>query len=120
MYPINNDYINDNPEFDDSLHEAMKNAGFVFPENENDLDHLIAKFSQTKTIIPGELNDPLLILKRGLLSVNSDFNTSTDDTIDANLAQAAREGGTIEIEVKNQMIKDRKSAEDERGNQQDK
>ncbi|MES2457890.1 MAG: hypothetical protein V4594_20190 [Bacteroidota bacterium] len=122
MHPIHNDYLNekDDPEFNDSLLDSMKRAGYVFPETEEELDYVIDKFNNSKVIIPDDLNDPTSILKQGLLTVKTDFNSSTDQDVDINLAQAAREGGIIEEDVKSQMNKDRKTAEDERRNKETK
>lgn len=121
MYPINNDNINEreDPEFDHSLYESLKKAGYAFPENEEDIDRLLENFKKAKCVAPTDFDNPLTILKDGFLSVTTDFNTSRDDQIDANLAQAAREGGTIEDDVDSQMKKDRKTAEDERRNSKD-
>lgn len=122
MHPIHNDYLNekDDSEFNDSLLDSMKRAGYVFPETEEELDYVIDKFNNSKVIIPDDLNDPTSILKQGLLTVKTDFNSSTDQDVDINLAQAAREGGIIEEDVKSQMNKDRKTAEDERRNKETK
>jgi hypothetical protein len=122
MHPIHNDYLNekDDPEFNDSLLDSMKRAGYVFPETEEELEYLIEKFNKSKIVLPDELNDPILILKQGLLTVKTDFSSSTDEDVDINLAQAAREGGTIEEDVKSQMNKDRKAAENERRNKETK
>jgi len=121
MYPINNDNINEreDPEFDHSLYESLKKAGYVFPENEEDIDQLLENFKKAKCVAPTDFDNPLTILNDGFLSVTTDFNTSRDDEIDANLAQAAREGGSIEEDVDSQMKKDRKAAEDERRNNKD-
>jgi hypothetical protein len=121
MYPIDNDNINEreDPEFNHSLFESLKNAGYVFPENEEDIDRLLANFKKAKCIAPSDFEDPLTVLKNGFLSVTTDFNSSRDKEIEANLAQAAREGGTIDDDVDSQMKKDRKAAEDERRNRED-
>ncbi len=120
MQPIYNDYLNekDDPEFNDSLKDSLKKAGYDFPETEEELDYLIEKFNKTNVVVPDELDDPIAILKQGMLSVKTDFNSSTDQEVDINLAQAAREGGTIDDEVKNQMNMDRKAAENGRRNKE--
>ncbi len=122
MHPINNNDINDqqDPDFDYSLFESLKNAGYIFPENEEDIDRLLENFKMSKCVAPVDFNDPATILDNGFLSVKADFNDSRDEMIDSNLAQAAREGGTIADDVNEQMKKDRKAAEDARRNSQNK
>jgi len=102
------------PDFEASLHEAMKKAGFIFPETEEDLDSVLAHMDKMRASgFPAELDDPEAILRNGRLTLNSPVDDGTDAEVEENLARAAREGGEINEEVSEQMKKDRKRADDE-------
>lgn len=103
---------------DDSFHSALKKFGYVFPETEEELEHLKATVSRKKIQIPDELNDPFQILKKGKVTTLNSFNVSEDQEIEENLAMAAREGKEIPEDILSQMEQDRKDAE-EKGKKND-
>jgi branched-subunit amino acid aminotransferase/4-amino-4-deoxychorismate lyase len=103
---------------EDSFHNALKKFGYVFPETEEELEHLKATVSRKKNHIPDELNDPFQILKNGRVTALNSFNVSEDHEIEENLAMAAREGKEIPEDIRRQMEQDRKDVE-EKGKKND-
>ena len=67
-------------------YEAMKKAGHVFPENEEDIDRLLENFKKSKCVAPADFNDPMAILDKGFLSLTGNLNESRDEAVDHNLA----------------------------------
>lgn len=111
MFIPNQNSTGDDNEISHELYRLLKESGLAFPDTEEELEQLLAHGRMNSAPIPGELDDPSLILKRGLLELSFSLNSSTDKEIEENLAQAAREGDQITEEVRDQMRKDREDSE---------
>lgn len=103
---------NDNTRQEKAFHKALKSYGYLFPETEAELQSFEESISKMKFQIPDKFNDPIAILKAGKISNVSQFNSFNDEEIEEHLAQAAREGSDIPEDVRAQMEKDRKDAEE--------
>ncbi len=94
-----------------ALYEALKRYGYIFPETEDELKHFEESISKMKLNFPDKFNDPLKILEVGKIEKIEGYITFSDEEIEENLAQAAREGSEIPDEVLKQMEIDRQKAE---------
>ena len=111
MFPYNDKLNEDDGAFQDDLYRYLKQMGRAFPDTMEELDHFLHLIDQ-KNIITNDFPSADEILGRGFVELG-DFNPSTDEEIEENLAQAAREGGEIPPDVIEQMNKDRKKREEE-------
>ena len=116
MFIPNQRNIGDDDEKSYELYLLLKASGLAFPDTEEELEQLLAHSRKNSSPIPKELDDPALILKRGLLELTESLNPSTDKEIEENLAQAAREGSQIPEDVKQQMERDREDSEKKSSN----
>jgi hypothetical protein len=103
---------NDNTRQEKAFHKALKSYGYIFPETEAELQSFEESISKMKFQIPDKFNDPMEILKAGKIENVGQFNSFNDVQIEEHLAQAAREGSNIPDDVRAQMEKDRKDAEE--------
>jgi len=112
MIPADSNIEDDNAGMSNEIYQHLKKLGLAFPDNREEFDHfmqLINNGMQVTRDLPG----PDEILRNGLLGLSGSLNQSTDTQIEENLAQAAREGGTIPDDVLKQMDLDRQKSEEE-------
>jgi uncharacterized protein YneF (UPF0154 family) len=105
--------MNNQTDFESNLHKALKKHGYNLPESEDEIEESEKALNeQNLPEMPKYLDDPIKILERGRIkTIEFDSPTINADAI-RNLAMAAREGRKISEDVKKQMEKDRKEAED--------
>jgi hypothetical protein len=108
MKIIKNNQIDQN--LDENSYEVkvlkfLGENGFILPENKKEMDSFLKICEESKFEIPKSLNDPLAILKRGIINPSSEYSANNEDSlsIEINLAQAAREGKEIPDHVKKKM-----------------
>lgn len=104
--------------FEATLYQAIRSLGWLLPETEEDV--LRSDGDEGNIDLPSELRDPLAALvPRGRAAVNREAS-ACEETIAAELAQAAREGsGSISKETLEQMRCDREAAERASGREHD-
>lgn len=88
--------------------------GYVFPMEKESIIEFEKKYKkEISHIVPKDWDNPINILNRGIveeLSIENDYNNSSI----SGLAQAARNGKVIPIDVKKKMHEDRDNAKNER------
>lgn len=98
-------------ELDDKFREELKAAGHLFPESGEEIIRAFDKITSAEPL-PEHLKDPFKIIHSTTHSDEIHF-IQFNKTIEENLAAAAREGSEISDDVKKEMEKDRKKAEEE-------
>jgi hypothetical protein len=111
LIPQNNGLSQEDAEMSNELYRHLKNYALIFPDTEEEVEHFIEVAQKHKATLPPTLNDADLILKTGLLRIQTSLNTSSSLEIEENMAQAAREGGEIPEEVLKKMHRDRENKE---------
>lgn len=93
-----------------TLYRAIRSLGWLLPATEEDV--LRSDVDEEGIDLPAELRDPLAALvPRGRAAVSGE-ESACEETIAAELAQAAREGsGSISEEILEEMRRDREAAE---------
>jgi hypothetical protein len=97
-----------------AFYNALKKYGYLFPETQEELDCLRIRLSNKNIEIPKEFDNPMEIIKRGFMELKDGFDIESDNIVEENLAQAAREGKEITPDVQNKMDKDREAVEKKR------
>jgi hypothetical protein len=102
-------------EFEAALHSALRSAGQLFPEGEEDIAFLEATLDMNGVPTP-DTEKFRQLLRDATEKIVKLPNTAkvTSSSIQENLAMAARNGGEISEEVRRRMDADRAKAQEER------
>lgn len=113
----NNDRIKSVTEFDKDVYEALRAAGWMFPETPIEVEKIEQELAENSVELPEHLADAARVfnmIRPPLADNNVDkvlpFPRSNE--ISSNLARAAREGGNISKDIAERMQQDRKKARD--------
>ncbi|MHC4717690.1 MAG: VOC family protein [Planctomycetota bacterium] len=101
-------------EMEQDVHAALIANGWLTPTREDDVDAAEAELRDDPVELPADLADPAAVFERAASEAQPAllrFPGSPD--IDATLARAAREGGTVTPEIEEIMRRDREAAERE-------
>lgn len=109
------DRVTPGSDFEGAVFDAMRRAGWILPQTVEDVLRAEQELDQSAVQLPSRLADPYAILDgpSRALRLGGRSGAPDDQSVEENLAQAAREGGTIPPTVQEQMRKDRDAAEAE-------
>jgi hypothetical protein len=92
----------------------LESLGYVFPMEKESIIEFEKKYTKDiSQIVPKDWDNPLNILNRGIIEEISIENNYNNSSI-SGLAQAARNGKPIPIDIKKKMQEDRDNAENEK------
>lgn len=94
-----------------AFYKALKRYGYIFPETEDELKQFEDSIANMEFKIPDKFSDPIEILAKGKVDKIENYLSFSDEQVEENLAQAAREGSEIPDDVLKQMENDRRKAE---------
>lgn len=106
-------------DFIEKVRVAMRQLGRLFPLTDEQVEKAEEVYeSETDVSFPG-MSDPYELFRHGCKSSDmrlvsgGNSTQATDKHVEQSLAMAAREGGEIPEEVREQMTRDRRAAERE-------
>ncbi|MBA7614364.1 hypothetical protein ES703_21628 [subsurface metagenome] len=103
-------------DFERAVFEAMRRGGWILPQTAEEVRRAEEELAANPVELPSGLADPYAVLDQPHRRIRLGGKLEVGrDSILENLAQAAREGEGIPLEVKEQMRKDREAAENEKG-----
>ena len=108
--------MKNNNDIERAVFDAMRHVGWILPQSADDVLRAERELAEHPVSLPAELANPYAILDRPdrPIPVASGMEALRDAATEQNLSQAAREGGEIPPEVKEQMDRDRKKPEEDR------
>ena len=95
--------------------DAMRAGGWILPQTPEDVLRAEEELAESPVELPKSLAGPFALpaAPRGLVRLGGQLASPRDVNLEQSLSQAAREGGEIPLEVREQMQKDREAAENE-------
>jgi hypothetical protein len=104
-----------NEEFEKAVLKAIRRSPWMIPQTVNDVRLAEEEIASSSVNLPAEIADPYSVMDRERqgIRITDPLQADRDLGLEQNLAQAARDGGEIPPEVREQMQKDRKAAEKE-------
>ena len=117
-----NDRIKDETEFDEEVYEALRAAGWTFPETPAEVEQVEQERAENHVELPEHLSDAAKVsdmIHTPLMDNNPERVLPVPRTngVLSDLAQAAREGGEISEDLAERMRQDRKKARDQANEQ---
>ncbi|MFN0157048.1 MAG: hypothetical protein ACKVRP_03125 [Bacteroidota bacterium] len=102
--------------FEDGVYKALQTRGWVIPKTEEEVCLAESELKEHEVKLPSMLANPEAVWTRIKRTMRLVPGRSQDepDTIEENLARAARERGNITPEIEKRMRQDREQAEKER------
>jgi len=98
---------NTNEFLNDDIHEALEKLGFIFPKTINDFIEIEKDINRKKRKQPEQLKDPFKFLNQRVYTDISDHTINKESDYSQNFAQAAREGKSISVNIKDKMYEDK-------------
>lgn len=117
-----NDRIKDTTEFDKEVYEALRAAGWTFPETPAEVEQVEQEHAENPVELPEHLSDAAKVFNMMHLPL-ADNNAEgvppfpRSNSVRSDLARAAREGGEISKDLAERMHQDRRKAEDQANGQ---
>jgi len=117
-----NDRIKDVTEFDKEVYEALRAAGWTFPESPAEVEQVEREKAENPVELPEHLSDAAKVFNMMHLPL-VDNNPKgvlpfpTSNSVRSNLGRAAREGSEISKDLADRMHQDRRKAEEQANGQ---
>lgn len=117
-----NDRIKDGTEFDKEVYEALRAAGWTFPETPAEVEQVEQEHAENPVELPEHLSDADKVFNMMHLPL-ADNNPEgvlpfpRSNSVRSDLARAAREGGEISKDLAGHMHRDRRKARDQANGQ---
>lgn len=106
--------MDDSKNFEVVLEKALRSIGYDLPKTEEEVVNSKRSLNDEEIPpIPESIDNPLKIINQELITKVPLKIKRLNMEVEQNLARAAREGNEISEDVKRQMQKDRKRAEEE-------
>ena len=117
-----NDRIKDGTEFDKEVYEALRTAGWTFPETPEEVEQVEQEHAENPVELPEHLSDAAKVfnmIHMPLADNNPErvLPVPRSNDVRSDLAQAAREGGEISKDLAERMRQDRRKARDQANGQ---
>jgi hypothetical protein len=104
----------DEPDVGATVGRALKSMGWTLPQSEAAVAAAEQRLAAEPAVLPDVLGDPKAVFETpSRHAPEPALPPPRDSEIDATLARAAREGGTIPQEIEQRMRRDREAAERE-------
>ncbi|MDJ1485985.1 hypothetical protein QNI16_36225 [Cytophagaceae bacterium YF14B1] len=100
----------DDEQFEKQLGKTLRNRGFLFATNEDEVDAFESRMEKENIQIPDQVFDIEMILSKRTKGKLKRLEAH-DSEIQQNLAQAAREGKSIDEQTAKKMQQDRDNAQ---------
>ncbi|SFF03225.1 hypothetical protein [Spirosoma endophyticum] len=117
MFNANDQKLNQDSDepIDPSLIWSLKVHGVVFPDTDDEVEEFRINNLASIEPLPDYLADPMAIFDRTRARIETKRAWSVSNELSINMAMAAREGGEIPDDVRQQMERDRLEALKKKG-----
>lgn len=102
-------------DFDDDVYDAMRRAGFVYPDTPEEVEKVERELAENPVLLPDQLADVSrvfdVISRPSATNAKDTIRLPENPEIRIGLARAAREGQELSEDLIQRMRQDRKAAE---------
>lgn len=98
---------NTNEFLNDDIHEALERLGFLFPKTISDFIEIEKDVNKKPRKRPEQLEDPYKFLNQRVYTDILNGTNIKETDYSQNFAQAAREGKSISVNIKDKMLQDK-------------